>query len=97
MLKDFFAKIQALREANKGDLEEEMDKLIDKQIETSDYAILRQKEYRMNTFLRELEIFRKKKKIYRKLRGDQLRFKTPLDFFLDNEEKVKSDDEAQKV
>ena len=79
-LKNFFKKIQALKEQSNDKLGEELDKLIDDQIYNSDYGINRRIESRMNYFLGRLNYYVLQKENYRKLKQSNLRFKSPCEF-----------------
>ena len=85
MLKEFFEKINMLKNASPEEYSKEMAKLIDNQIETSDFAIVKKRENRMNAFVENLNTFRQQKKTHRALKEGNLRFITPYEFFFENE------------
>ena len=85
MLKEFFEKINMLKNASPEEYSKEMAKLIDNQIETSDFAIVKKRENRMNAFVENLNTFRQQKKTHRALKEGNLRFITPYEFFLEDE------------
>ena len=79
-LKNFFKKVQALKNEKNDKFSEELDKLLDDQIYNSDYGVNRRHETRMNYFLGKLNSYVIQKDNYRKFKQRGLRFKSPCEF-----------------
>ena len=86
MMKEFFKKINDLKNAPPEEYRKQIEQLIDNQIEGSNYAHIKKRENRMNAFLEKLNTYRKQKEINRKLKSDKFRFIRPWDFFFKDEE-----------
>lgn len=80
--KSLFEKIKELKELNPYDFDLEIGKLIDKQVENTEYARQMKEEQRLNNFMFCLENFRRKKKHLRVIISNGLKFKSPFEFGL---------------
>lgn len=80
--KSLFDKIKELKDLNPYDFDLEMGKLIDKQVENTEYAKQMKEEQRLNNFMFCLENFRRKKKHLREIISSGLKFKSPFEFGL---------------
>ena len=79
-LKRFFAKIQQLKNETSEKFGEEVDKLFDEQINGSEFGINRKLENRINHFKGSINTYVLQKNNYRKLKQNNLIFKSPCEF-----------------
>ena len=87
-LKNLFENIQRLKHS-KNDVTEEIERLIDKQVENSEYAQFRKLEMRINDFKRNLDKDILTKKNYKK-NILKLKYKSPF-YFFKNDNEIKED------
>ena len=101
MLRNFFNKIEELKksnEQNSAEIELEIEKLIDKHVENSDFGKIKIIENRLNNFKMNLESNRKIHKNYYNILSKGLMFKSPFKFVKKKEdayqkEKIFKDEE----
>ena len=80
-MKEFFRKIQRLKDETLKDYEKELKLLVDEQLDRIDYAKSKENESRVNNFIQDLD-YSRNKEIYSKIFYSQrMHFVSPIIFF----------------
>ena len=80
-MKEFFRKIQRLKDETVKDYEKELKLLVDEQLDRIDYAKSKENESRVNNFIQDLD-FSRHKEIYSKIfHSQRMHFVSPIIFF----------------
>lgn len=80
-MKEFFRKIQRLKDETLKDYEKELKLLVDEQLDRIDYAKSKENESRVNNFIQDLD-YNRNKEIYSKIFYSQrMHFVSPIIFF----------------
>ena len=80
-MKEFFSKIQRLKDESLKDYEKELKLLIDEQLDRIDYAKSKENESRVNNFIQDLDYTRTKELYSKIFYSQRMHFVSPIIFF----------------
>ena len=80
-MKEFFKKIQKLKNGGMDNFERELELLVDEQLERIDYSKDKENEYRINNFFQDFDYSRNKDMLTKQFKSKRMHYLSPIIFF----------------